>query len=60
MKGHSWHEVPCLIHSKWCRPDRLAKFSETMCRQGSLGHLPAPQLMPLAMAHALKLTKYGA
>jgi 2,3-bisphosphoglycerate-independent phosphoglycerate mutase len=60
IKGHSWHEVPCIVYSKWCRPDRLGKFSETICRQGSLSHIPAAHLMPLAMAHALKLTKYGA
>jgi 2,3-bisphosphoglycerate-independent phosphoglycerate mutase len=60
IKGHSWHEVPCLLFSKWCRADRLDKFSEASCRRGSLGILPATSLMPLAMAHAQKITKYGA
>ncbi|MCL2679352.1 MAG: 2,3-bisphosphoglycerate-independent phosphoglycerate mutase [Dehalococcoidia bacterium] len=60
MAGHSWHPVPCLLYSKWCRPDRLAEFSEFTCRQGSLGQIPAASLMPQLMAHALKLTKYGA
>ena len=60
INGHSWHDVPCLISSKWCRPDGLAKFGESYCRGGSLGILPATDLMPLAMAHAQKLTKYGA
>jgi len=60
IKGHSWHDVPCLIFSKWCRPDGLPKFGETFCRGGSLGIMDATALMPLAMAHAQKLTKYGA
>jgi 2,3-bisphosphoglycerate-independent phosphoglycerate mutase len=60
VSGHSWHPVPCLLYSKFCRPDRLAKFGESACRQGSLGLAPATSLMPQAMAHALKLTKFGA
>lgn len=60
IKGHSWHDVPCLISSPWCRPDGLAKFGERHCLGGSLGIIKATSLMPLAMAHAQKLTKYGA
>jgi len=60
MSAHSWHPVPCLLHSKWCRPDGIAKFGESQCRAGSLGQMLASSLMPLAMAHAFKLTKFGA
>jgi 2,3-bisphosphoglycerate-independent phosphoglycerate mutase len=60
LKGHSWHPVPILIYSKWCRPDRVGGFSELACILGGLGRLPATQVMPLAMANALKLTKFGA
>jgi 2,3-bisphosphoglycerate-independent phosphoglycerate mutase len=60
LSGHSWHPVPCLLHSRWCRPDRLSKFGESACRQGGLGQIHATSLMPLAMAHGLKLTKFGA
>jgi 2,3-bisphosphoglycerate-independent phosphoglycerate mutase len=60
MSAHSWHPVPCLLYSKWCRPDGIAKFGEVECRTGSLGQMPASSLMPLAMAHAFKLTKFGA
>jgi len=60
LKGHSWHPVPILLYSKWCRPDRVGEFSESACIFGGLGRLPATQVMPLAMAHALKLTKFGA
>jgi len=60
FKGHSWHPVPVLLSSKWCRPDRVGEFSEAACLFGGLGRLPATQLMTLAMAHALKLNKFGA
>lgn len=60
LKGHSWHPVPILLYSKWCRPDRINEFSESACVLGGLGRFPATQIMPLAMANALKLTKFGA
>ena len=60
LKAHSWHPVPVLLYSKWCRPDRVSEFSESACILGGLGRLPATQIMPLAMANALKLTKFGA
>ena len=60
LKGHSWHPVPVLLHSKWCRPDGVNKFSESACLLGGLGRFPATQVMPLAMANALKLDKFGA
>ena len=60
LKGHSWHPVPLLLYSKWCRPDRVTEFSELACLSGGLGRFPATQVMPLAMANALKLTKFGA
>jgi 2,3-bisphosphoglycerate-independent phosphoglycerate mutase len=60
LKGHSWHPVPILLYSQWCRPDRVGEFSESACIFGGLGRLPATQIMPLAMANALKLAKFGA
>jgi 2,3-bisphosphoglycerate-independent phosphoglycerate mutase len=60
IKGHSWHSVPVLIHSAWCRPDSVTGFSESACLLGGLGRMPATDIMPLAMANALKLNKYGA
>lgn len=60
LKAHSWHTVPVLLSSRWCRPDNLSKFSESACRTGGLGHISATDIMPLAMAHALKLNKFGA
>jgi len=60
LRGHSWHPVPVLLCSRWCRPDGASQFSESACLGGGLGHFPATQIMPLAMAHALKLAKFGA
>jgi 2,3-bisphosphoglycerate-independent phosphoglycerate mutase len=57
---HSWHPVPFMLKSKWCRPDDVAEFSERACLAGGMGRFPATEIMPLAMAHALKLDKFGA
>ena len=60
LRGHSWHPVPILLRSKWCRPDKVCQFSESACSSGGLGRFPAIHIMLLAMANALKLTKFGA
>jgi 2,3-bisphosphoglycerate-independent phosphoglycerate mutase len=60
LKGHSWHPVPIVLCSKWTRPDQVGEFGETACACGSLGRFNACHVMPLAMANALKLTKFGA
>jgi 2,3-bisphosphoglycerate-independent phosphoglycerate mutase len=60
LKGHSWHPVPLLLYSQWCRTDNAKEFSESACISGGLGRISATDIMPLAMANALKLTKFGA
>jgi 2,3-bisphosphoglycerate-independent phosphoglycerate mutase len=60
LRAHSWHPVPVLLYSKWCRPDQVNEFSESACLAGGLGRFPATQIMTLAMANALKLKKFGA
>jgi 2,3-bisphosphoglycerate-independent phosphoglycerate mutase len=61
LKYHSWHPVPTILWSQQCRPDAVSEFGERACMTGGLGpRLPAPRLMPLALANALRLEKYGA
>ena len=60
LRGHSWHPVPVMIYSKYCRSDKVDRFSELEFNTGGLGHIQSTQIMPLAMANALKLTKFGA
>jgi len=60
LKSHSWHPVPTLLWSPYCRADEVTKFGERACMRGGLGTFPATDLLPLAMANALRLTKYGA
>lgn len=60
MKGHSWHPVPLLLWAKTARHDGLKKFCELSCRLGNLGLQPSRYLMPLALAHAGRLAKFGA
>ncbi len=60
LKSHSWHPVPFLLHSKYCRPDDVKHFGETSCSRGGLGKFPALDIMSLMMANSLRLTKYGA
>ncbi|MDI7274417.1 MAG: phosphoglycerate mutase, partial [Anaerolineae bacterium] len=60
LRSHSWHPVPILLSAATCRPDGIGTFGERACARGSLGRFPAVDIMPLALAHALKLTKFGA
>jgi 2,3-bisphosphoglycerate-independent phosphoglycerate mutase len=60
LKAHSWHPVPVMLYSRWCRTDRMSHFSEANCRTGAIGRMPTENLMTLMMANALKLKKFGA
>ncbi len=57
---HSWHPVPFLMRAPWTRADACDAFNEVALQKGSLGTFPAVESLPLAMAHAGRLTKYGA
>ena len=60
MKAHSWHPVPLMISSKYCRCRGVADFSESSCLSGDLGIIKATEIMPLLLAHAGRLRKFGA
>jgi len=59
-KAHSWHELPLLLWSRLVRPDGVKEFGERPCMAGGLGHISHPDLLPLAMAYAGRLAKFGA
>jgi 2,3-bisphosphoglycerate-independent phosphoglycerate mutase len=60
LKSHSWHELPLLFFADSLRPDGVNEFGERACMGGGLGHIRHTDIMPLAMAHADRLTKFGA
>jgi 2,3-bisphosphoglycerate-independent phosphoglycerate mutase len=60
MAGHSWHPVPFMMRAKNARSDECDMFGESALLKGSLGTFPAKEALPLAMAHAGRLRKYGA
>lgn len=60
MKGHSWHPNPFMLFSKYIRVDEVKQFNEKECVKGGLGRFSAVDVLPLMMANALKLQKFGA
>jgi 2,3-bisphosphoglycerate-independent phosphoglycerate mutase len=60
MAAHSWHPVPFIMRAPWLRPDACVAFHELALQQGSLGAFPAVEALPLALAHAGRLAKFGA
>jgi 2,3-bisphosphoglycerate-independent phosphoglycerate mutase len=61
LKTHSWHPVPLLL---WAPAtvlnDSQERFGERACQLGGLGTFYAKELLPLMLAHAGRLRKYGA
>ena len=61
FRSHTWHPVPTLLWAPGAtRRDAGQAFGETECLKGSLGIFAATDLMPLALAHAKRLQKFGA
>jgi 2,3-bisphosphoglycerate-independent phosphoglycerate mutase len=60
LAGHSWHPLPVILHSPYCLIDAVKKFDEVSCIQGGLGRMRSVELMPLALANARRLNKFGA
>jgi len=60
-RAHSWHPVPTLLWAPGTHmTDRAQAFGERECMGGALGQFRAVDLMPMALAHARRLGKYGA
>jgi len=60
LKAHSWHPVPVLLAGPYIRGGHRGGFDEVACRGGEIGTITLKELLPLAMAHAGKLEKFGA
>ena len=59
MASHSWHPVPLMVRSDLSAGEGVDSFTERRCRAGSIGSVPAVNVMMLALAHAGKLAKFG-
>jgi 2,3-bisphosphoglycerate-independent phosphoglycerate mutase len=60
LAAHSWHPVPALIWGPLVGRDAVSRFGERWCREGGLGRRPTMELMPIMLASAGRLAKYGA
>lgn len=61
LRTHSWHPVPFLLWAPaTARPDDQTQFGERACAHGGFGTISAMDTLPLALAHALRLNKFGA
>jgi len=60
LKGHSWHPSPLLLLSKYIVSDNSKRFTERNCASGGLGIMSAKDVIPLMLANALRLKKFGA
>ena len=60
LKSHSWHPVPLVLSAPACRTDHCQKFGENEAISGGLGQFESKYLMPLALANAGRLGKFGA
>ncbi len=60
LKAHSWHPNSFLLCSKWVIPDQAGRLTERECSLGGLGRFNAIHSVPLMLAYALKLKKFGA
>lgn len=61
MRSHSWHPVPFLLWSPALGlEDQQTRFGERACALGGLGTFHATQTVPLSLAHAGQLIKFGA
>lgn len=60
LMAHSWHPVPFLISGPSVGMDTTTAFNEEEALKGALGHVMAKELMPIMLACAGRLAKYGA
>lgn len=59
-KSHSWHPVPFAMWGPQVAKDPVERFDEEEARLGGFGQLLGKELMPIMLAAAGRLKKYGA
>lgn len=59
MGRHSWHPVPLMVKSSIYAGDGVGGFTERACAGGSIGRIPAVNVMAIALSCAGKLHKFG-
>ena len=60
LKEHSWHPIPTAMWSKTILSGAAKGYSELECYKGAYGIRPSSDLLPLALAEAGRLKKFGA
>jgi 2,3-bisphosphoglycerate-independent phosphoglycerate mutase len=60
MAAHSWHPVPVVVWGRRCGRDGASRFGERWFLGGGLGLRPMRTMMPILLANAGRLQKYGA
>jgi len=61
LGSHSWHPNPFMLYApQTARTEGKPGFSERRCARGVLGHFNSLDVMPLLLAHARRLKKFGA
>lgn len=60
LSGHSWHPVPTVLWGGSAGVDDVRTFGERACAGGLFGRRPTEELLPLMLAAAGRLAKYGA
>lgn len=60
MSAHSWHSVPVVMWGPRTGRDQVSTFGERAAVHGALGRRPTKELMPVMLANAGRLDKFGA
>lgn len=60
LRSHSWHPVPFIMWGPRVPRDLVERFDEEEARLGGFGQLRGKELMPLMLAAAGRLKKFGA
>lgn len=57
---HSWHPIPTALWSHQCLSGSAQAYTERECSHGAYGIRPSRDILPLALAEAGRLKKFGA